>query len=216
MIGSICARWKQIVAYFFTTNSLDGILLKSIVLEIIEKAENIGLRIHSVTTDMGLANRRMWSSFQIGVGRNSEIRNAILHPCDENRQLFFLADTPHLLKNLKNYLISNRIMTIPETFRIQNNLNFSIIKCNYLDELLEVQENIEFRLTPKLKLDDINCGTFSKMKVNKAKNVFSRDVSSALNFLAETNAKEEYTSTAWFIETISKWFTIITYYEAHK
>lgn len=215
MIGSICARWKQVVAYYFTPNSLDGSLLKPIILEIIEKAESIGLRIHSITTDMGPVNRRMWSSFQIGVSRHSEIRNATQHPCDKNRQLFFLADAPHLLKNLKNCFITNRIMTMPEVFRRQNNFNFPIIKCKHLDELLDLQENIEFRLTPKLTSDDINCGTFGKMRVNKAKHVFSRDVSSALHFLAETNAKEEYTSTAWFIETISKWFTIITSRSPH-
>lgn len=42
-------------------------------------------------------------------------------------------------------------------------------------------------LTPKLKADDIKCNTFNKMKVNKAKHVFSHDVSCSFNLLSDEN-----------------------------
>lgn len=48
------------------------------------------------------------------------------------------------------------------------------------------------------------------MKVNKAKNFLSRDVSTSLNFLAMQNLKKEYQTTALFIEIVSKWFTLMT------
>lgn len=48
------------------------------------------------------------------------------------------------------------------------------------------------------------------MKVSKAKHVLSTNVSSALNFLAEEQNKKEYNTTAAFIDTVSKWFTLIT------
>jgi len=48
------------------------------------------------------------------------------------------------------------------------------------------------------------------MRVNKATNMFRRDVSGALNFLSKERNKKEYSTTATFIEIISKWFSLIT------
>lgn len=190
MLGGLCAQWKQIVAFYFTPNSLNGSLLKPIILRIIEQSEAIGLKVHSVTSDMGPVNRAMWKSFGISVNRHSTITNFIPHPIEENRKLFFLADAPHLLKNLKNSLLSNKIISIPETFRNAHNIEFPVVKSKHLDELLELQKNLEFKLTPKINVTDMKNSTFAKMKVNKAKNILSRDVSSALYFLANIILKK--------------------------
>lgn len=56
MIGGIASRWKQVVAYYYTGNSVDGAKIKPIVCDIIKKVEQIGLRVHSITSDMGSAN----------------------------------------------------------------------------------------------------------------------------------------------------------------
>lgn len=75
------------------------------------------------------------------------------------------------LKNLKNYLknnlLSNKIITIPENFTVSNNLQFSTVEYKHLDELIEIQENLQFKLTSRIHKNDINCITFAKMKVNK-------------------------------------------------
>lgn len=89
-------------------------------------------------------------------------------------------------------------------------VNFSYVKYDNLRELVEIQENIIFKLTRKVKLDHTQSGHFSKMKVNKAKQILSREVSSSLKFLADQNEKGKYITTAWFIEVVSKWFSLIT------
>jgi len=48
------------------------------------------------------------------------------------------------------------------------------------------------------------------MKVNKAKQLWSRNVSNAMKFYAKEKGKNEFNTTAAFIEIISKWFTLIT------
>src|SRR5580765_8318176 len=138
---------------------------------------------------MGLINRVMWRAFGIGVSRYSTIENSIPHPINENRRLFFLADGPHthiyththththLLKNLKNSLVNNKFFKIPEEIVRNNNINFSYVKCDHLKELLEIQENITFKLTRKRKSDDLKNGHFAKMKVNKARQILSTEVS---------------------------------------
>lgn len=87
LIAGLASRWKQIVAYYFTNKKTCGKIYKSIIVEIIEKCEEIGLRIHSITSDMGAANQSMWNSFDISANRYSTVRNSCKHPCDENRKL---------------------------------------------------------------------------------------------------------------------------------
>lgn len=91
-----------------------------------------------------------------------------------------------------------------------HNLSQPLVKCQHLLELVEIQENLQFKLIPKIKKSDTICSTFNKMKVNKATNVWSREVSSAMYFYAAEEKKIEFNTTAAFVETVSKWFTLIT------
>ncbi|KMQ91988.1 vam6 vps39-like protein [Lasius niger] len=72
VLAGIFSRWKQNVAFYLTPDSYDGALLHPIVLEIIQKAEFIGLYVHGVTNDMGPNNLAMWRKFLVGfAGRYS-------------------------------------------------------------------------------------------------------------------------------------------------
>lgn len=65
MICGIFTRWKQIMAYYYIPDGFDGALLKEIILKIIEKAvELIGLKLHSVSSDIGATNQAMWKAFE--------------------------------------------------------------------------------------------------------------------------------------------------------
>jgi len=73
MLAGIASRWKQVVAYYFTGNSIDGSKFNPIVCKILKKAEEIGLRVHSVTSDMGAANMGMWKSFGVKASKYDKI-----------------------------------------------------------------------------------------------------------------------------------------------
>jgi len=47
------------VAYYYVPNGFNGAILKDIILNIIEKAELIGLKLHSIMSDMGVVNQRI-------------------------------------------------------------------------------------------------------------------------------------------------------------
>lgn len=95
-------------------------------------------------------------------------------------------------------MLNNKIIELPPKFVQTYNLSHPIVKCEHLNELLGIQENLEFKLTPKIKKQDMTCNTFNKMKVNKATNFWSRDVSSAMKFYAEEKNKKEFNTTAAF------------------
>lgn len=114
MLGSISSRWKQTVAYYFTSDSVKGHTLKAIVDDIISRAESLSIHIHSVTSDMGAYNKSMLASYKIHCSSSGSMRNLVPHPFEPELKLYFMADVPHLLKNIKQSLFNNKFITIPE------------------------------------------------------------------------------------------------------
>lgn len=211
MLAGVASRWKQIVGYYFTGDGFNGAVLKPIILQIIQKAESIGLRVNNITSDMGPANVALWREFGITAGRYITTVNKFQHPCDSQRQLYIVPDVSHLLKNLKACLINNKFIKIPSTLQEKYKLPTNIVHFDHFVELLEQQKDLEFLLTPKLHKSYVQCDNqFSKMRVNRAKNVLSTDVSSALEFLADENNAPQYIATAWFVKIIATWFTLMT------
>lgn len=53
MLVGLRSRWKQVVGYHFTGDSIKNGGIKSILFELINKAEAIGLQVHAVINDCG-------------------------------------------------------------------------------------------------------------------------------------------------------------------
>lgn len=209
MLVGIRQRWKHIVGYHFTGNSIDGNNLKSIIFQIISETEKIGFYVNFITCDMGSANISLWRSLHINSGRFTAIQNRIVHPCDSTRRLYVIGDVPHILKNLKQALINNGNITICDSIVAKYELPSSTIEIEHIKELIEIQDDYELLLTPKLRINDLRGNNFDKMKMNKAKNIFSQDVSS-LKLIALEKNKLNFLTTAWFVELIFKWFTLMS------
>lgn len=214
MLVGICSRWKHIVGYHLTGNSFNSSTLREIIFQIINNTEELGFHVNFITSDMGSGNTGLWKLLGISTNRFSKIKNYIIHPFDSTRYLYIIPDPPHILKNLKQSLLSNGILIISDDIVLKYNLPSDKIELkielNNFNELINIQENSELLLTPKFKIDDIKCNNFSKMKVNKAKNMFSHDVSSSFELLADNNNKPEFISTAWFVKIVCKWFSLMT------
>src|SRR5688572_8957393 len=142
MLSGISTRWKQTVAYYFTGNSVFGSAIKPIVTNIIQRAWDIGLRVVTVTSDMGACNRALWTTFGICCGRASKAVNAVLHPCSTEHRLYFLADAPHLIKNLKAALVNGQDIVLPDWVLQEYNLSSNRVTAKHLHTLLTFQENM--------------------------------------------------------------------------
>lgn len=209
MLAGLSARWKQVVRYDFTGDSVQGRNFKPILDEIIIKAEEIGLRVHAITSDMGPANQAMWKAYGINVSRYSESVISCAHPCDENRQLYFYADAPHAFKNTKAGILNNSIVIIPNKFVEKHSLPTNVVNSKHIKDVVNEDKNIELKLAPKLREEYLNTKDhFQKMRVSNATRAFSEEVSSALEYLARDSLDERLT-TAWFINFLSRWFNIM-------
>lgn len=210
MLGGITTRWKQVVAYHFTGDSVNGVVFESIIRCIFQKVADLNLNILSITSDMGPCNQALWKSWGISAGKYTSVKCKIPHPLQLNESVYIFADVPHLFKNIKAMLINNKIITLPQQIVKKYNLPTNEILSSHLSEIIAHQESNEFKLAPKLSEEDLLPTHFSKMKVSTSTNVVNHSVSSALKFLSYVLNKPAYLTTAWFLDQVEKWFYIMT------
>lgn len=72
--------------------------MKNIILKVIDKCEKIGLKVHSLTTDMGAENRAMWNAFGVGYICERDAVVSIQYPVRSEDRFYFLPDPVHLFK----------------------------------------------------------------------------------------------------------------------
>lgn len=60
MIVGLCSKYKQIVAYELTGDSVNAQKFLEIILSIVKKAWQIGLRCNGLVSDMGGSNAAVW------------------------------------------------------------------------------------------------------------------------------------------------------------
>lgn len=211
MLGGITTRWKQVVAYYFTGNSVEGETLKPVVLDILQRAKDVGLHISTVTSDMGSANRALMRSFGIICVRDCKVVNKIPHPCNKDEFLYFMHDVPHIVKNLWASLVRGNMIHLGENIAKKFQLPSQDVTVEHVKKLIAFQENKDLKLAPKLKSSHVSPTHFEKMKVSGALTFFSHSVSSALKYLVECEGYDkDLLTTAWFIEMINRWFDIMS------
>ena len=180
-------------------------VLKQVTKEVIEAAHSIGLFVHVCVSDMGTANQDMWRTVGVYSGRTG-CTNHIQHPCSDQHQLYFMADTPHLLKNVRNCLLNQSVL-LPQHIVSSASLPSDCVTLSHVRELVKVQDDKQLKLVPNLTAAHVSPGQYQKMRVNTAAAVLSHTTASALQFCVAVNIMpKEAETTAWFIDCVNKWF----------
>ncbi len=81
--------------------------LSDLILEATNLVEGTGLKVDGVVTDGASWNRSMWNKFGVTVDNPRET-----HPCDPERNFWFISDFPHLFKCMRNCIVSHKIMDV--------------------------------------------------------------------------------------------------------
>nr|XP_050038196.1 uncharacterized protein LOC126535352 isoform X1 [Dermacentor andersoni]XP_050042913.1 uncharacterized protein LOC126540168 isoform X1 [Dermacentor andersoni] len=210
MIGGLNRRWKQVIAYHFTERSIDGLILKDYILNIVKVCADISLRIRVVTSDMGSSNRAMWREFRFSSHRNSNTICSIPHPCLEDKELFFTADAAHVLKNIRGQLLSSVVFTISDATKCQHDLPSREVKLEHVRAVVDFDKKRELKVAPKLSDIHVSNGHFTKMKVGVAVQFF-REAPAGIRYLIKQKILDpEAETTAWFLELVFKWYALMS------
>ena len=173
--------------------------------EVIEAVENVGFFVRACISDMGSSNQDMWKFIGIRSTREN-ITNFITHPTREGCKLYFMADPPHLLKNIRNCLLAQTLVLSDQTVQA-NTLPSNIVSLQHVRDLISMQKGMEFKVAPNLKQIHVDPGKFQKMKVNIAAQVLSHSTATALRLcVAHKLLPEAALTTAWFLQSVNDWF----------
>ena len=207
MIRGISMRWKQVIGYFFTGDSVTGPTLWSLVKKTIILLGDKNMHVRAVVSDMGAANQAMWANAGITCTKFA-LRNSIEHPCNSDERLVFLADVPHLLKNIRNSLLVNNIV-LPDDIVTKFGLPSNLVSFEPVKELVKLQTNSCLKLAPSLTKAHVTPGQYEKMRVSTAAQVLSHTTASALRFLVQCGQLEEKAlTTAFFLDLVNEWFDV--------
>jgi len=207
MIRGLTTNWKQVVAYYLTGNSVNGNVLWNLLKQIVVDLQTIDVNVRAVVCDMGSCNRAMWRVAGV-VTCKERVINSVQHPVLSDQLLYFLPDVPHVLKNVRNCLLSHDIL-LPPDIVTQYNLPGPIVSISHVRGLLDLQESSELKIAPSLRRQQVEPRQFEKMKVRVAAQLFSHSVSSALQFCVSVGLLPlAALTTAWFLEFFNTWFDV--------
>lgn len=210
MIGGVSTRWKQVVAYHFTGASFSGSECANIFKEIVRRCSEIGLDVIAVTSDMGAGNRAMWKDLNIIAGKHSRVSCSTPHPENPSKVIHFLADVPHIIKNLRNHLCRLQKIVLPQDVVDKHNLPSDVVHLWPVKELMSHERGKAFKLAPHLTDTHLSQGHFDKMKVCYAVDLMSHKTACAIEELVKENViSSQALSTAWFFKTVNKWFDLM-------
>ena len=193
MIKSLGTNYHQLISYVLSRGPFCGINLKNYVLKVIKCLDDIGIKVMNITSDQG-------SNFcSLAKNLNVTFENPYFNYL--NRKITFTADVPHLLKSIRNCLLSNYIKTEDGI------VNFEYIRQAYL-----LDSQLNFKLLPKITENHVNLGTDSKLKmsVKIAAQVLSRSMSKCIEYLIDKNhLPSEAKATAQFCCKVNEMFDLL-------
>ena len=114
MYQPFAGSWVLPIGCFLSRGAAPSKVLYHILLEAIVLLENSGVRVSGIICDGAQWNRGMWNLFHI-----TEDQVHAEHICDPHRKLWFFSDFPHLIKNIRNWMIKNPQFKVNYVIRVR-------------------------------------------------------------------------------------------------
>src|SRR6218665_1925937 len=180
MICSILSHRKDIAALVPVKN-LTAPYLQEITMHVIRMVEKAGFRIICLISDNNRVNGNMFRLLCGGL-----LQPCIDHPCDNSRKLFFLFDTVHIFKCIRNNWINQK--DSDQTFLFPDMLDENLLhkaKFNILKQLHENEKNNLVKLAPSLSFKALNPSNTERQSVPLMLCIFNEKVVAALTLLSQ-------------------------------
>ncbi|XP_029823499.2 uncharacterized protein LOC115309382 [Ixodes scapularis] len=191
--------WTQVLGTFASRSNVKAGTLSKILLEATLLAEQAGLFVDFVTCDGASWNRSMWKSFGIKASAK-EICCKVRHPVDRRRSLHFLSDFPHLIKCIRNTVVSTGVQTPDGHVRIE-----------HVEEAWKCDKaNVRLKVMPTITKAHLHPNPFERMKVNLAFKLFSEEVLKGLFFYKNRMGFRSITPTENFVRLMERLIFVMT------
>lgn len=174
MAVGVNAHWKTSVRYFLI-DGLNGTERVSLLRTALELIHNTGVQIHSIPFNGPSVNFTMCTLLGANFSYfSSSFQPWFINPCT-GKKVFIFLDTCHMLKLVRNTLGDQKVLVDSAG----NN-----IKCLFIENLLNFQENEELHAGTKLSKKHIHFND-NRLNVKLATQTLSERVYNVLQFLEQ-------------------------------
>lgn len=193
------------VAYFLV-NQLTADQQTRLLVHVIEKVEEAGLKVFRVVADNLSTNVAMFANLNGGTHHHTVVHPVQPYTKDEIakshvilRPLFLSYDYCHVLKNLRNQFLSRK-------FEIEG----EEISPKFAIKIYDLQQQELAKAVRNWTVKHVNPNSLEKQKVKPAMDMFKPDVTAAIRMHAEigTLGFENVEPTVLFMESVHKWISI--------
>lgn len=179
MVKSLKGKYKQPVSFTFCQGTTKT--LKNLLKEVLKAVESTGLKVIATVCDQATTNVNVINSLISDTKRKYSAEGkeykSLAFEIDSSK-IFPIFDTPHLLKGLRNNLLTKDLRYI-------QNGEVKYAKWQHLQMLLDADPGADdMRLINKLTESHVMKEKIPKMKVKNAAQVFSQRVSATMRYLS--------------------------------
>jgi len=190
MVRGLYKNWKFPLCYFLANNGVSGNNLNILIKESVKCLLDVGLLPTAIVCDQGTQNQKLFTL----------LGGTEVNPITEihGKKIHLLYDIPHLIKSLRNNLITGNIQIKNEIISFGD-----VIKTYEID-----MKNNTARAMCKLSSAHISPNPFQKMSCKLAIQIFSNSVSAAIKTCIQTGELRSNTAkdTADFLFLINNAF----------
>ncbi|XP_037510196.2 uncharacterized protein LOC119386976 [Rhipicephalus sanguineus] len=208
MTNSLLSAHKDVV-HILPVFSIEASHLHDILKKVILGLEKAGLTVIAVITDNNAVNRKVMSFFS----KNKTIDIVYPHPADNSRPLFFVVDTVHLLKCIRNNWLNQKnegcSIFYPEFSSTTSQVQVKKATFETLRELYASEQHNLSKLGYGLTYKALNPSNLERQNVKLALKVMSPFIAEALKTYGAKLGLSSARETAEFIESIHKWWCIV-------
>jgi hypothetical protein len=213
MICSVLSSKKDMAALVPVKN-LTAAYLKELTQKVLSMVEGAGYQVLCIITDNNRVNGNMFALFSYG-----KLQSCITHPCDPNRKLFFLFDSVHLMKCIRNNWLnqkdSEQTLRFPDIEDLQtiHTAQFKVLK-----ELYESEKQNLIKLAPSLCQKALSPSNTERQSVPLMLRIFNDKIVSVLSVVSQrpNHNSSAINDTRIFIDTILRLWKILNVKHALK
>ncbi|GBM96249.1 hypothetical protein AVEN_126711-1, partial [Araneus ventricosus] len=210
MITSLFSKYKEIVALVPMKNqTADDLYCQT--LKVLQMLNDCKYNVLCLISDNNRINRNMFTQMCQG-----NLVNCISNPVQPENKLFFLFDTVHLIKSVRNNWFNEKtlgqVLCFPSP---DNSSKISLAKLQDLKDIYETEKSNLIKNAPKLSQKVLYPTSFEKQNVLLALNIFHESNSAALAHEAGEKGKDTM-GTKEFIDQFLKWWNIVNVKNSEK
>ena len=212
MISSIFSSYKDVIHVLPACKMVAQVLFK-IIKKTVKSLEKVGFQVISLITDNNAINRKAIALF----ASPSELRVAYPYPCNHTRPLFFILESVHILKCIRNNWLNQKLdgrsLTFPHfqfaDICTSNNGENAFASFLLIKELHRIESESLVTYAYRLSEKALQPSNLERQNVKLVLQIFNNYVSHALRELGEKYKIPHYLDTAAFIERVTTWWNIV-------